>query len=127
MPKDHVREDLPHRHLPGAGAALAAAVLLDGVLGGGLEVLAGKQAVVALQIELQFAAVQPVHDPPGLLGGDQLVHDHLAVVLHIAAVAPDHPVQADLPQRRIDLGLAAAGADVHPVPCGPGGPYGPHR
>src|SRR5699024_9978053 len=81
----------------------------------------------ALQIKLQLAAVQPVYDPAGLLRGDELVHDHDAVVLHIAAVASDHAVQPDVPQGRVDLGPAAAGADVHPVPRSPGGPDGPHR
>ena len=126
-PEDHVRERLPHRHLLRAGAAFTAGIFLHGGLAGRLKVLTGKQAVVALEVKFQLAAVQPVHDPAGLLRGDQLVHDHRAVVLHIAAVAADHPVQADVPQRRIDLGLAASGADVHPVAGGPCGTDGPHR
>ena len=124
--KDHVRKSLAHRHLAGVGRALAGGVVLNGALGALLKMLAGKQAVVAFQVKLQPAAVQPVHDGAAVPGGKMLVQHHRAAVLHIAAVAADHAVQPDGPQLRVDLGLAAAGADVDPVPVGPRGAHRLH-
>ena len=82
--------------------------------------LAGKEAIVAFQIEFQTTLMQPVHDMTALLRRDQLMHDHLIMVFDIAAIATDHAVQANIPQVRINLGLAAAGTDVDTVsvfPC----------
>ena len=91
------------------------------------EVFAGKKAAVALQVELQPAAVKPVHRPAALIRRDQLVHHHMPVILHVAAVSADHAVQTDLPKLRIDLGPAAPGTDIDPVAGGPGLSHRPDR
>ena len=116
----HIRECLPDGHLIGIRLALAGGIFLHSRLPSLLKMLAGKEAIVAFQIEFQTALMQPVHDMTALLRRDQLMHDHLIMVFDIASIATDHAVQANLPQVRINLGLAAAGTDVDTVsvfPC----------
>ena len=88
--------------------------------------LTREQAVVALEIELEAAAVQPVDDVATLVGGDELVHDHLARRLDIGTVAADHAVETDSFELGRHLGLAAARAHISQVPIGAGGPDGRH-
>ena len=80
-----------------------------------LEVFARKQTVVALEVELKAAAVQPVHDTLALVECDELVHHDLVCVLDVRTVAANHAVEADCPDFRRILGLAAARAHIDAV------------
>ena len=116
---DHAGEGFLIRDVGAGIAALAAAVLCHDAHRHVLEGAAGKQAVVALQVEFQAPGVQPVHDAAALVRRDELVHHHHAVRLHIAAVAADVAVDADVPDLLLVLGLAAAAAQIHLVAVGP--------
>ena len=70
--------------------------------------------------------MQPVDDVATLVGGDELVHDHLARRLDIGTVAADHAVETDSFELGRHLGLAAARAHISQVPIGAGGPDGRH-
>ena len=102
------------------GGALAERVLDHDLARCLAEVLARKETIVGLEVELKTTAVQPVHDMAALLERDELMHDHVVVVLHVAAVAANHAVEPDLPDLGRVLGLAAAGAHVDAVPVGAG-------
>ena len=116
---DHAREGLLIGNIGAGRAAFALGILGHDGHHHVLEGAAGEQAVVAFQIELQPADVQPVHDAAALVGGDELVHHHRAVRLHIAAVAANVAVNANVPDLLLVLGLAAAAAQIDFVAVGP--------
>ena len=112
---DHPVHDVVGLELVGALHALATGIGPKHRTRGLAEVLTCKQAVVALEIKLEATTVQPVDDMAALVSRDELVHHHLAVALHIAAVAADHAIEADVGDLGRVFGLAAAGAHVHAV------------
>ena len=128
---------LDHAVEEGRGIAHRVELLLRGALAGGVglaggqsvfcEGLAGKEAVVGLEVEAQAARVEPVDHALLLLQGDELVEDHRVAALDVVAVATDHAVQADVPDLLLVLGLGAAGAGVYLVTVGLRQVYGLHR
>ena len=123
---DHTGKCLLIREISAGFPALAVGILGHDGHHHILEGAAGKQAVVAFQIKFQPAGIQPVHDAAALVSGDELVHHHLAVRLHIAAVTADVAVDADIPDLLLVFGLAAAAAQIDPVAVGPGLADGVH-
>ena len=121
---------LDHAVEEGRGVAHRVELLLRGALAGGVglaggqgvlgEGLAGKEAVVGLEVEAEPAGVQPVDHALLLLQRDELVEDHGLAALDVVAVAADHAVQADVPDLLRVLGLGAAGAGVDLVAVGLG-------
>ena len=121
---------LDHAVEEGRGVAHRVELLLRGTLAGGVglaggqgvlgEGLAGKEAVVGLEVEAETAGIQPVDHALLLLQRDELVEDHGIAALDVIAVAADHAVQADVPDFLRVLGLGAAGAGVDLVALGLG-------